>query len=122
CVLHDHAAGAGAVLPPPRRGSRWEMTIDDREEMSRGLAKGASLRAVSRRLGRAASTVSREVRRHGGRRVYRAAVADTHAWARTRRPKGRRFATPPPLRAAGATKLALEGAPQQNARRLRPAH
>src|SRR6516225_6017523 len=115
-------AGAGGVPPPPRRRSRLALTSAEREEISRGLANGASFRAVSRGLGRAASTVSREVRRHGGRRRYRAAVADTRAWARSRRPKVCRLATRPALRAAVAAKLALEWAPQQIAGWLRHAY
>ena len=120
--MHYVVAGAGGVPPRPRRRSRLALTGAEREEISRGLANGASLRAVSRRLGRAASTVSREVRRHGGRRVYRASVADTRAWARTRRPKVCRLATRPALREAVAAKLALEWAPQQIAGWLRHAY
>ena len=120
--MHYVVAGAGGVPPRPRRRSRWALTGAEREEISRGLANGASLRAVSRGLGRAASTVSREVRRHGGRRAYRAAVADTRAWARTRRPKVCRLATRPALRDAVAAKLALEWAPQQIAGWLRHAY
>jgi hypothetical protein len=115
-------AGAGGIPPPPRHRSRLSLTGAEREEISRGLANGASLRAVSRGLGRAASTVSREVRRHGGRRQYRASVADTRAWARSRRPKVCRLATRPALRAAVAAKLALEWAPQQIAGWLRHAY
>jgi len=120
--MHYVVAGAGGVPPRPRRRSRLALTGGEREEISRGLANGASLRAVSRRLGRAASTVSREVRRHGGRRVYRASVADTRAWARSRRPKVCRLATRPALRAVVAAKLALEWAPQQIAGWLRHAY
>jgi transposase, IS30 family len=120
--MHYVVAGAGGVPPRPRRRSRLALTGAEREEISRGLANGASLRAVSRRLGRAASTVRREVRRHGGRRMYRAAVADTRAWARTRRPTVCRLATRPALRDAVAAKLALEWAPQQIAGWLRHAY
>ena len=120
--MHYVVAGAGSVPPRPRRRSRLALTGAEREEISRGLANGASLRAVSRRLGRTASTVSREVRRHGGRRVYRGAVADTRAWARTRRPKVCRLATRPTLRHAVAAKLALEWAPQHIAGWLRHAY
>ncbi len=72
--------------------------------------------------GASGSTVSGEVRRHGGRRVYRAAVADTRAWARTRRPKVCRFPTRPAFRDAVAAKLAVEWAPQQIAGWLRHAY
>src|SRR5215472_7970918 len=120
--MHYVVAGAGGVPPRARRRSRLALTGAEREEISRGLANGASLRAVSRRLGRAASTVSREVRRYGGRRVYRAAVADTRAWARSRRPKPCRLATRPALREAVATKLAAQWSPQQIAGWLRRAY
>ena len=80
-----------------------------------------TLRQISRDLGRAPSTVSREVRRHGGPRRYRAANADRRAWARGRRPKRCRLATYPVLRAAVAAKLALEWSPQQIAGWLRQA-
>src|SRR5262252_3130837 len=113
---------APAACPRHPAGSRVSLTSAEREEISRGLANGASFRAVSRGLGRAASTVSREVRRHGGRRVYRAAVADTRAWARSRRPKPCRLATRPALREAVATKLAAQWSPQQIAGWLRRAY
>jgi len=120
--MHYVVAGAGGVPPPPRRRSRLALTSAEREEISRGLANGATFRAVSRGLGRAASTVSREVRRHGGRRRYRASVADARAWASSRRPKVCRLATRPALRDAVAAKLALEWAPQQIAGWLRHAY
>ena len=72
-------ARRGGIPPPPRRRSRLALCETEREEISRGLARGESLRQIGRRVGRAASTVSREVRRHGGRRHYRAATADTQA-------------------------------------------
>src|SRR5262249_58015880 len=79
--MHYVVAGAGGVPPRPRRRSRLSLTGAEREEISRGLANGASLRAVSRGLGRAASTVSRGVRRHGGRRQHPGAVAATRGGA-----------------------------------------
>jgi IS30 family transposase len=85
-VIYTVVAAEGGITPRPRRRSRLALTATDREEISRQLACGQSLRAISRRLGRAPSTVSREVARNGGRSVYRAAVADGHAWRRTRRP------------------------------------
>ena len=83
---------------------------------------GTSVRQISRQLRRAPSTVSREVRRHGGRRWYRAARADAAAWARGRRPKRCRLATYPALRDAVATKLAHKWSPQQIAGWLRQAY
>lgn len=120
--IFRHVAQAGGRPPTPRRRSRLALTLREREEISRGVASGDSFRAVGRRLERAASTVSREVRRHGGRRRYRAAVADTRAWARSRRPKPCRLATRPTLRDAVASKLAVEWSPQQIAGWLRHAY
>ena len=88
----------------------------------RGLAHGRSLRAIGRGLGRAPSTVSREVQRHGGQHRYRAADADRRAWNRTRRPKRCRLATSPALRDVVATQLACEWSPQQIAGWLRQAY
>src|SRR5688572_13128663 len=85
-VIHTVVAAEGGITPRPRRRSRLALTPAEREEISRHLACGQSLRAISRVLGRAPSTLSREVARNGGRSVYRAAVADGHAWHRTRRP------------------------------------
>ena len=106
-------AADGGIAPRPRRRSRLALTTTDREEISRGLALGHSLRHVARRLGRAPSTISREVRRHGGRPAYRAHRADRRAWARARRPKACRLASRPRLRRAVAAKLARQWSPQQ---------
>ena len=106
-------ARRGGIPPPPRRRSRLALCETEREEISRGLARGESLRQIGRRVGRAASTVSREVRRHGGRRHYRAATADTQAWDRARRPKSCRLAGSVALRRLVAIKLARDWSPQQ---------
>ena len=115
-------AGAGGIPPVPRQRAHQALTLSEREVISRGVARGVSLREISRDLGRAPSTVSREVRRHGGLRRYRAAAADRRAWARGRRPKRCRLATHPALRAAVAATLALEWSPQQIAGWLRQAY
>src|SRR6476660_3363508 len=77
----------GGIRPASRR--RWELRLSlaEREEISRGLAAGLSLRAIAAGLGRAPSTVSREVLGNGGRTRYRAADADKMAWSRAARPK-----------------------------------
>src|SRR6267143_677005 len=77
----------GGVRPRPRTRSRRELTLAEREEISRGLAAQHSCRAIARRIGRAASSISREVARNGGRGTYRAAEADEAARRRGCRPK-----------------------------------
>jgi IS30 family transposase len=74
---------------PTATRTRWalRLSLAEREEISRGLAAGESLRAIARHLGRAPSTISREVRANGGRSGYRAMVADEGAWRRALRPK-----------------------------------
>ena len=121
-VVRYEVARTGGIPPPARQRSRLALTLTEREAISRGLACGTSVRQISRQLRRAPSTVSREVRRHGGRRRYRAATADVVAWARGRRPKRCRLATPPALRDAVATKRAQQWSPQQIAGWLRQAY
>ena len=121
-MVHYIVAGAGDIPPVSRQRARQALTLSEREAISRGVARGVSLRQISRELGRVPSTVSREVRRHGGRRRYRAAAADRRAWACGRRPKRCRLALHPALRDAVAAKLALEWAPQQIAGWLRQAY
>ncbi len=87
-AIYTVVTARGGIPPPPRRRSRLALRVREREEISRGLARGDSLRQIGRRLGRAPSTVSREVRRHGGRRHYRAATAETQAWDHAGGPSG----------------------------------
>jgi Helix-turn-helix domain len=85
--IHGMLEATGGLSPPQRRRRRCALTSAEREEISRGLATGESLRAIAARLGRSASTVCREVNRNGGRRRYRAAEAEEQALKRSRRPK-----------------------------------
>jgi len=80
-------AETGGIRPPQRRRSRLTLTLSEREEISRGVVAGRSIRSMAESLGRAPSTLSREIRRNGGRRRYRANKADQAAWDRARRPK-----------------------------------
>ncbi len=112
-TIHHVVAAQGGVPPRARTRSRCALTLAEREEISRGLATDCSLRRIACRLGRAPSTVSREVRRHGGRTRYRAAAADGRAWDRARRPKRCRLATDPTLRRLVAEKLADDWSPEQ---------
>src|ERR687897_672580 len=118
-TVRDLLKRTGGIRPVPRR--RWELRLDlgEREEISRGLAAGLSLRVIAAGLGRAASTVSREVARNGGRRKYRALPADRAAWERACRPKQTKLALRPGLRAMVEDKLELRWSPQQIAGWLR---
>ena len=111
--IHGMIAAHGGYVPAARRRAPRVLALGEREEISRGLAAGASLRLIARRLGRAPSTVSREVARHGGRRRYRALRADERAWRRARRPKPCKLAREPRLRALVAAKLGEQWSPEQ---------
>ncbi len=77
----------GGIAPAARRRSLLTLTVAEREDISRGIASGWSIRAIAKGLQRAVSTVSREVARHGGRLHYRASEADHQAWESGLRPK-----------------------------------
>ena len=103
----------GGIRPVPRKRSPGRLSLAEREEISRGLAAGLSLRTIAVGLERAPSTVSREVTAHGGRRRYRAAPADQRAWARARRPQVCKLATHPRLRAIVGEQLKQNWSPEQ---------
>lgn len=109
----------GGVRPPVRRRSVRQLTAGEREEVSRGLAAGESLRQIGRRLGRSHATISREIARNGGPQHYRAQSADLAAWDRARRPKLSKLVRFPALRARVEAGLGLERSPQQISNRLR---
>ena len=102
----------GGIRPEPRRRAADRLTLADREEISRGPAAGESIRAIAVRVGRAPSTVSRDVNANGGR-GYRAVRADQRAWARATRPKACKLAKDPRLRAIVEDKLTQRWSPQQ---------
>ena len=106
-------APTGGIRPPPQRRSRLALTLAEREEISRGIACDLSLRAIATRLGRAPSTVSREVNRNGGLRHYRASRADEAAWDRAHRPKPCKLVSEPVLSRLVASKLRLHWSPEQ---------
>lgn len=126
-LQRDHARiyrivdAEGGIAPSPRRRSPLTLTLGEREEISRGVARGLAVRALARQLGRAPSTISREIRRHGGRARYRAARADRRAWQRARRPKPCRLAARRALCDLVAAKLAAQWSPQQISHWLRRA-
>ena len=103
----------GGIPPAARRRSRLGLTLAEREDISRGIASDSPLREIARRLDRAASTVSREISRHGGRPAYRAHDADDHAWDSALRPKKCLLAFHRKLRNIVASKLILDWSPEQ---------
>jgi len=108
------SVGPRCKIPPAaRRRSRFALTLAEREDVSRGIASGSPLREIARRLDRAASTVSREVARHGGRPAYRAHEADDQAWESVLRPKKCLLALYQKLREVVASKLILDWSPEQ---------
>ena len=111
------AACAGRRPRSPSQ-STLRLSLEEREEISRGLAAGDSFRAIAARLGRAPSTVCREVAGNGGRRHYRALVADRAARRRAHRPKPAKLAQCPRLRAEVEAGLAAWWSPQEISRRL----
>jgi len=111
--IHGMIAATGGFSPPERRRRRCALTPAEREEISRGLATGESLRAIATQLGRPASTVCREVNRNGGRRNYRAQKAEERASKRARRPKRCLLAIDDRLRELVAAKLKADWSPQQ---------
>jgi IS30 family transposase len=106
-------AETGGIRPVARRHSRLALTQTEREEISRALAVGQSIRQIALRLERAPSTVSREINRNGGRRSYRANQAEQAAWERARRPKRCRLAQFPKLAQLVAEKLQIQWSPEQ---------
>jgi IS30 family transposase len=109
CLLSHH----GGIVPAARRRSLLVLTAADREDISRGLASGSSIRDIAKRLERAASTVSREVARHGGRPQYRANEADHQAWESALLPKACLLAVHRKLQKIVASKLILDWSPEQ---------
>ena len=103
----------GGIAPLPRRRAARALRLAEREEISRGIAAGRSIRQIAQGLARSPSTVSREIKRNGGCRAYRASWADRRAWERSLRPKPCRLARHAELRWRVAQKLALEWSPKQ---------
>jgi DNA-binding CsgD family transcriptional regulator len=103
----------GGVQRHPRCHRPRCLSMADREEISRGVAAGEPSRQIAARLGRAASTVSRELARNGGRHRYRAQAADAAAFRRALRPKPAKLTVELRLRAVVEAKLALGWSPEQ---------
>jgi len=103
----------GGIRPRQRQRSQRALTLAEREEISRDVVAGQSLRWIAASLGRAPSTVSREINRNGGRRRYRANKAEQAAWHRAHRPKTCKLIANPALARIVAEKLQLEWSPDQ---------
>src|SRR5580692_5108426 len=121
-VIYFLLARHGGIVPRVRRRSRRALTLAEREDISRGMASGCSMRVIAQRLSRACSTVSREVARHGGRAQYRANEADQQAWESALRPKPCLLATHDKLQEIVASKLVQDWSPQQISGWLRMEH
>ena len=103
----------GGIAPAPRCRAVAALKLEEREEISRGIAAGRSVRRIARGLKRSPSTISREIRRNGGSQTYRANRAERSAWERALRPKPCRLALHGELRWRVAQKLALQWSPEQ---------
>lgn len=112
----------GGISPRQRTRAAKQLSAAEREEISRGLAAGVSLRSLARQLGRSASTISREIARNGGVDCYRAAQAEQQAWNRARRPKRCLLGRHERLREVVAHKLQQDWSPQQIAGWLKVAY
>jgi IS30 family transposase len=103
----------GGIRPRLRRRAERCLTVAEREEISRGIARGASARAIGRALSRSHTTVSREIERCGGRRRYRAHAAERSAWHRARRPRATKLELCAELREVVIERLGQDHSPQQ---------
>jgi IS30 family transposase len=106
-------AESGGIRPAPRRRSRRALTLAEREEISRAVVAGHSMRSIANGLGRAPSTISREIKRNGEQEGYRANQADQAAWDRAHRPKTCKLAENRTLALLVAGKLRLQWSPEQ---------
>ena len=106
-------AATGGIRPAPRCRSRLALTLGEREETSHAVVAGHSIRSIAAQLGRAPSTISRELKRNGGQECYRASQADQCAWERGRRPKIGKLAQNRALARIVADKLQRQWSPEQ---------
>lgn len=111
--IHGVVRSRGGIAPASRVRAERSLSAGEREEISRGLVAGHSLRRIAEQLGRAPSTISREIARNDGRHHYRAALAEERAWEQARRPKLCHLARHAKLRRIVAAKLKENWSPQQ---------
>ena len=112
-AIHYVVKNRGGIAPTERRRRDATLTLSDREEISRGIAAGLSLRQIAAKIGKTPSTISREIARNGGKEHYRATHADQAAWERASRPKKCKLALNARLRSIIAVKLKADWSPQQ---------
>ncbi|WP_175948528.1 IS30 family transposase [Burkholderia pyrrocinia] len=120
--VHGILAETGGIQPKQRHRSRLALTFAEREDISRSVVAGDSMRAIANRLGRAPSTISRELKRNGGMQSYRAHNADELAWERTHRPQVCKLVRNRELAQVVASKLRLQWSPEQIAGWLKHAY
>lgn len=120
--IHGVVKANGGIVPATTTRAARSLSTAEREEISRGIAQGDSMRLIAARLRRSPSTVSREIGRHGGRSRYRAARADARAWTNAQRPKRCLLSTHLELRDVVAHKLADDWSPEQISGWLRGAY
>ena len=111
--VRRHLLATGGIRPARRHRSTLALSLSEREEISRGIVAGHSIRCIARTVGRAPSTISRELHRNGGRQRYRACQADQAAWHRALRPKRCKLVTNPALARIVAAKLRSLWSPEQ---------
>jgi IS30 family transposase len=120
--VSNHLARTGGIRPRARRRPQRCLSLEEREEISRGIARGHSARAIARALRRSHTTIAREINRCGGRRGYRAHAADREAWRRLRRSRPTKLELCPELRLAIEERLQEDHSPEQIAGWLRLAY
>lgn len=111
--VHHLVVFNGGIAPSKRRRSRSHLSHEEREEISRGLAANIAVRDIALRLNRSASTISREINRHGGKENYRANIADQQAWKNAKRPKPYYLDQYPKLKEVIIEKLQNKWSPEQ---------
>jgi IS30 family transposase len=117
--VYRAAAACGGIAPRGRRRAARTLSLLEREEISRGIAAGLSMRRIARGINRSPSTISREIARNGALQAYRAQAADRSAWARAGRPKKCKLSSLPKLRLVVARQLQRGWSPEQISRCLR---
>jgi IS30 family transposase len=108
-----YLARLGGIRPRPRRRPERCLSLEEREEISRAIARGASARDIARALGRSHTTITREINRCGGRRRYRAHAAERESWRRARRPRPTKLELCPELRRLVIERLKADHSPEQ---------